>query len=167
MSNINEQTIQQWGLSFSDTLSSILKSDINLKDFKSEEINYGTLIDNSNEGNWISVFQTEEQKPVITFIQNKSIIATTQSMFLNKLTETIENKPQLSFTEKFVAEKITKEIEKAFKTKQIDVEFIRNESKKQFLHPFLSDQMITTYIFDWHIGGTHYGDLSICHAHAL
>jgi|SaaInlStandDraft_7_1057024.scaffolds.fasta_scaffold155651_1 hypothetical protein len=167
MSNISEQSIQEWGLTFSDTLSSKLKSNINLIDFKSEELNYGALIDNSMEGNWISVFQTPQQHPIITIIQNKSIIATTQSMFLNKLTENIENKHQLSFTERFIAENITKEIHQSFESKQIDVEFIRNETKKQFIHPFLDDQMITNFKFNWHIGGTHYGDLKICHAHVL
>jgi|SaaInlStandDraft_7_1057024.scaffolds.fasta_scaffold189650_2 flagellar motor switch protein FliM len=167
MSNINEQNIQQWGLSVSDTLSSKLKSDINLQGFKSDELNYGTLLDNSPEGNWISVFMTPEQKTIITIIHNKSIIAITESIFLSNLTEEKENKVQLSFTEKFIAEKITEEMTEIFKLKQIDLEFVRNESKKKFVHTFLTNETITNYQFNVHIGGTHYGDLNICHAHVL
>ena len=168
MSEIDEDSVKQWSLTFSDLISAKLKANISFKDFESEEIIYNEFLENTTEPHWITLCEDPtNQQSIIIAMNYTSVIATTNNYFSNTAKIQQEEINNLSYTEQFIAEEISSEIIEAFTTNELTLRFIRNESQLNLVRPFHEDESITIYKFNFSINNENYGELKICHSHVL
>ena len=168
MSEIDEDSIKQWSLTLSDLISAKLKANIGFKDFESEEIIYSEFLEQTNEPQWITLCEDpSNQQSIIVTVNYRSIIASTNNFFSNSAKLQQEEISNLSFTERFIAEEISTEIIEAFKSNELNLTFIRNESELSLIRPFHEDESITIYKFNWSINNENYGEIKLCHSHVL
>ncbi len=168
MSEIDEESVKQWSLTFSDLISSKLKTNISFKDFESEEIIYTEFLKNINQPHWVTLCENKvNQEQIIVAINYQSLKATTNNFFSVNSTIGEEISSKLTFTESFLAEEIANEIIPAFETNELEIKFIRNEQKISLVHPFHEDESITVYKFKWTVNDEVFGELKICHSHVL
>ena len=168
MSEIDEDSIKQWSLTFSDLISAKLKANISFKDFESEEIIYNEFLENTNTPHWITLCEDHEtQQSLIVALNYTCIIATTHNFFSNSAKIEQEAIKSLSYTERFIAEELSDEIISAFTSNDLHLRFIRNESQMDLIRPFHEDDAITIYKFNYSINNEHYGELKVCHSHVL
>lgn len=168
MTELDEESVRQWSLNVSDSISTKLKSNIHFKDFITEEITYSQFLESNKSERWTTLCEQKElNQSIMTLISYSSIICTTNQFFSNIVqTESINNE-NLTFTETFIAEAISNEIAIAFNQNELDISFIRNEKKLSLVHPFHEDESIIVYKFSWYIGDDHIGELVLCHSHVL
>ena len=84
MSDIDEEKVRNWGLAFSDLISTKLKTNINFKNLKGEEIIYNEFMAKNSQKKWISLYEeTENQQALIVTIDYQSIVACTNNFFSN------------------------------------------------------------------------------------
>ena len=74
MSEIDEESVKQWSLTFSDLISSKLKTNISFKDFESEEIIYTEFLKNINQPHWVTLCENKvNQEQIIVAINYQSL----------------------------------------------------------------------------------------------
>ena len=168
MSEIDEDSVKQWSLTFSDLISAKLKANISFKDFESEEVIYNDFLEKNTEPHWITLCEDPaNQQSIIIAMNYTSIIATTNNFFSNTTKIHQEEIIKLSYTERFVAEEVSNEIIEAFSSNELTLRFIRNESQLNLVRPFHEDESITIYKFNFSINNENYGELKVCHSHVL
>jgi len=168
MSEIDEEHIRKWGLSFSDLISTKLKLNITFKNFRGEELLYSEYITKNEQSQWISLCEEEgNNQTFIVSIDYQSILACTNNFFSNSASLNSNLPQNLSFSEKFIANELSNEILPAFFNNELTVKFIRNEEELKMVHPFHEDESITVYSYDWTIDNEPFGVLNLCHSHVL
>ena len=168
MNEIDEEKVRNWALTFSDIISTKLKTNISFKNFKSEEVIYNEFIQKNTQGKWISLCEeNDKQQPLIITIDYTSIIASTNNFFSSLTSVEEQDTSKLSFTETFIAKEVSNEIVQSFLDNNLNVNFIRNEPELSLVHPFHEDESITVYTYDWSIGNEQFGALNLCHSHVL
>ena len=166
MKTIEENSVRQWSLSLSDTISTKFQCNVHFKEYRKKELVYTKYLEEKSPLNWATLCENkEENKSILTAISYPCIIGTTNQFFSNAIM--VDDKESLSFSELFIAENISKEISRAFVINNINVEFVRNEKKISLVHPFHEDESIIEHLFSWYIGNHTYGELSLCHSHVL
>ncbi|MEK9728245.1 MAG: hypothetical protein VW397_09105 [Candidatus Margulisiibacteriota bacterium] len=167
MSDIDEEKVRNWGLTFSDLISTKLKTNINFKNLAGEEVIYSEFITKNQQSKWISLYEeTENQQSMIITIDYKAIIACTNHFFSTNSSGELDH-AHLSFTEEFIAQEVCNEILQSFTDNNIAAKFIRNEPELNLVHPFHEDESITVYTYEWTIGSKNFGALNLCHSHVL
>ena len=85
MSEINEDSVKQWSLTFSDLISAKLKANISFKDFESEEIIYNEFLEATTEPHWVTLCEDpSSQQSIIIAISYSSVISTTNNFFFKQ-----------------------------------------------------------------------------------
>ena len=168
MSEIDEESIKQWSLTFSDLISTKLKANISFKDFESEEVIYNEFLTNISEPHYVTLCENKDnQESIIIAINYQSVIAATNNFFSINATVSEKETQTLSFSENFIAQEICNEIIKAFTSNELNMKLIRSEPQINLVRPFHDDESITIYKFKWTINNEDYGELKICHSHVL
>ena len=168
MSEIDEEGIKQWGLTFSDLISRRLQASISFRDFESEEIIYSEFLSSIEEPHWVTLCEDKNSNESILIAMNyTSVMASTNNFFSVNPAVTEEINKPLSYAELFIAEEISKQVMTAFKSSEFDMKFIRNEPQINLVKPFHDDDSITIYKFKWSINDETYGELKVCHSHVL
>lgn len=169
MTQLDEDNIQQWGLTFADKLTMSLKLTINVKDFLMQEMPYQQFIENNNVPKWISLANEKEfNMPVVTMISYPCITNCTSHFFSTAVDAAlIKDKDTLSFTEQFFARHISKMVIDSFKENDLIISFVRDENRLHLVHPFQENESITMYQFNFYISEDHIGEVMICHSNML
>lgn len=168
MSEIDEDSIKQWSLTFSDLISAKLKSNIGFKDFDSEEIVFSEFLEATTEPQWIALCEdTATQQSIVVTMNYSSIIAMTNNFFSSSPKISQDEIKRLSFTERFIAEEVSADVIEAFVSNSFNMRLIRNESDLNLIRPFHDDDSITIYKFNCSIDSENFGELKVCHSHVL
>ena len=168
MSELDEDKVKEWGLSVCDSISTKLKTNLNLKNLTNEEIIYSDYIEKTNLHQWIILCEdVETQKSLIVTLDYSAIISTTNNFFSTGPDLNGEPSQRLSFTEHYIGKQISDEILTSFTTNNIELKFIRNETDIQLVQPFHEDESISLYAYEWAINNQAFGALRVCHSHVL
>ena len=168
MTPFKEENILKWSLSLSDTLSTLFKYNIYFKDFKSKETLYADFVNNTPYPQWVNLFEySETSNSIIVLIPYTSIIYTTTHFFSKIKTSINKNTQTLSFTEQFIAKKLSHTIESQFNQNDFSLSLKRQEGSLHLVRPFHDNQLITSNTFSWDIDSTDCGELVLCHSQAL
>ncbi len=168
MSEIDEDGIKQWSLTFSDLISAKLKSNIGLKDFDSEEVVFSEFLESINEPQWVVLCDdASTQQSILIIISYSSIVAMTNNFFSSSAMVEGDEKKALTFTEQFIANEISDDMVEAFKSNEFSMRLIRVESDLSLIRPFHDDDSLTVFKFNCSINNSPFGALKICHSHVL
>ena len=169
MTQLDDENIKQWGLTFADKLTMSMKLTINLKEFLTQEMTYSQFIDSHETPKWISLGnETEFNMPVVTMITYPCITLSTSHFFSNSVQpELVLNKDVLTFSEQFFARHISKMVMDSFKELNFGISFVRDEDRLHLVHPFQENESITMYKFKWFISQDEIGEVMVCHSNML
>ena len=168
MIQLDEDTVRQWSLTFSDSITNQFKSNLNLTNFSVDEILFNQFLESEDPIRWVLLCQDYEiNQKIFMSIPYLCITSLTNSLFSSSSNLENSDRQLLTFSETFFAEKVSSIMVDAFFKNGHTHNFVRNEFNLNLIHPFLEDDSIMNYQFSWCIDEKEIGTINVCHSHVF
>ncbi len=168
MNTLSNEMIRNWLRGFFDMAANTLKVSMRFKQIATQEVLYHHFVGYHTSPQWVVLCNdTSTQKSIVITMDYACIQACTHAFFSAYDIALNPPKSGLSFSEEFMATRLSEIAIDVFSKINVSINFIRNEPDLALVHPFNDDESVSHHHIEWLIGNQSIGSLHVCHSHVL
>ena len=149
-------------LVISDRISSMLKTNFDMKDIEVKEEKYSDCIETVPKFAFVGLYKYKS-RGLLIFVDAKIVYMLSNRMLGGKVIIEKKPSPMFTFSEEYFGKELLFWFLTFFEENGVNVSFLRVENRVQHIHYFFPDEMVATATLKCKLDDNVVGNIQICH----